>query len=223
MIHLENASVSFNHQPILAGVNLDVNPGEFISLIGETGVGKTTLLRLIYFDLFPDEGTVTVGEFRSDSIRKKDIPKVRRTLGIVFQDYKLLADRSVYANVAFSLEVTGAKRVEIGKRTLRVLADVGLSHKRDSMPHEISGGEQQRVVIARALVNQPQAILADEPTGNLDPTASLEILQLLKQINSQGTAVILASHNYDLVRKSGSRIVQIKEGKLTQVESAGLA
>jgi len=219
MIRLEDVSISFDHQPILSKVNLHVKPGEFVSLIGDTGVGKTTLLRLIYFDIFPDEGTVSVGEFRSDTIRKNNIPMVRRTLGIVFQDYKLLEDRNVYANVAFSLEVTGLKHAEIGNRTLRVLADVGLSHKRDSMPKEISGGEQQRVVIARALVNQPQIILADEPTGNLDPSASLEILHLLKQINSQGTAVLLASHNYELVRKAGSRILQIKEGKLTEVKT----
>ncbi|MBI1805132.1 MAG: ATP-binding cassette domain-containing protein [Ignavibacteriae bacterium] len=219
MIRFENVSISFNRQSILVGVHFHIKPGEFVSLIGETGVGKTTLLRLIYFDVLPEEGTVTVGEFQSDSIRKKDIPNVRRTLGIVFQDYKLLDDRNVYKNVAFSLEVTGVNNADIGSRTLRVLADVGLSHKRDSMPQELSGGEQQRVVIARALVNQPQIILADEPTGNLDPAASLEILQLLKQINVQGTAVLLASHNYDFVKKSGSRIVQLKEGRITEVES----
>ncbi|MBI3766410.1 MAG: ATP-binding cassette domain-containing protein, partial [Ignavibacteriales bacterium] len=151
--------------------------------------------------------------------RKKEIPMLRRTIGIVFQDFKLLEDRNVFDNVAFVLEVTSAKRGEIGKRVLRVLADVGLSHKRNNMPDELSGGELQRVVIARSLVNEPLVLLADEPTGHLDPSTSMEILHLLKSINARGTAVILATHNYDLVRKSGSRIVQIKEGRVAEVES----
>jgi len=218
MIRFDSVSVSFNSQPILEGVNLYVKQGEFVSLVGETGVGKTTLLRMIYFDLFPDDGTVMVGPYHSSSIRKRDIPKLRRTLGIVFQDFKLLEDRNVYDNVAFALEVTGATRSELGKKVLRVLADVGLSHKRSNMPHELSGGEQQRVVIARALVNEPLALLADEPTGNLDPATSLDILQLLKMINSRGTAVLMASHNYDLIKKSGGRTVQLKDGKVSDIQ-----
>ena len=219
MINFHNVSVSFDHQPVLIDMSVHIKQGEFISLVGETGVGKTTLLRLIYFDVLPDVGTVTVGQYDSATVKKKDIPKLRRTLGIVFQDFKLLEDRNVYDNIAFALEVTGVKRAEIEKRVHRVLSDVGLSHKLISKPHELSGGEQQRVVIARALVNQPLVLLADEPTGNLDPTTSMEILQLLKQINVTGTAVILATHNYELVRKSGSRIIQIKEGRVSQIES----
>lgn len=219
MIRFDNVSVSYNGEPILERINLFVNKGEFVSLVGETGVGKTTLLRLIYFDVFPTEGQVTVGIFDSSSIKKSDIPKLRRTLGIVFQDFKLLEDRNVYDNVAFALQVTGAKRAEIGKRVLRVLADVGLSHKRNSMPHELSGGEQQRVVIARAIVNDPMVLLADEPTGNLDPATSTEILDLLKLINSKGTAVILATHNHDLVRKSGSRVLQLKDGRINELKT----
>jgi len=219
MIHFENVSVSFSHQQILSRVNLHIKPAEFVSLVGETGVGKTTLLRLMYFDLTPSEGTVAVGEFHSLTISKGDIPKLRRTLGVVFQDYKLLEDRNVYDNVAFTLEVTGVKRAEIGKKTLRVLADIGLSHKRNNMPHELSGGEQQRVVIARALVNEPLVILADEPTGNLDPATSMDILQLLKAINARGTAVVLATHNYELVRKSESRILQLKDGRISEIDS----
>lgn len=218
MIDFDRVSVLYDEQPVLTDVNLHVKPGEFISLVGETGVGKTTLLRLIYFDLFPEVGTVTVGDYDSQSIKKKDIPKLRRTLGIVFQDYKLLDDRDVYHNVAFPLQVTGVKRGDIEDRVVEVLADVGLSHKMNSMPHELSGGEQQRVVIARALVNKPLVLLADEPTGNLDPATSMEILQLLKMINSAGTAVLLATHNYDLVRKSESRILQIKEGRVGQID-----
>ena len=218
MIQFENVSISFDGQPILIDVNLTINQTDFISLVGESGVGKTTLLRLIYFDVFPDQGSVSVGRFHSISIQKKDIPFLRRKLGIVFQDFKLLEDRNVYDNVAFALEVTGTKRSEVGKRVLRVLADVGLSHKRNNMPQELSGGEQQRVVIARALVNEPLVLLADEPTGNLDPGTSMEILELLKTINTRGTATILATHNYELVRKSGSRIIQIKEGRVTEID-----
>ena len=169
MIYFDHVSVVFDGQPVLQDVNLHIKQGEFVSLVGETGVGKTTLLRMIYFDVIPTQGTVIVGDYNSSKLRKRDIPRLRRRLGVVFQDFKLLEDRNVYDNVAFALEVTGTKRVEIGKRVLRVLADVGLSHKRNSMPHELSGGEQQRVVIARALVNEPLVLLADEPTGNLDP------------------------------------------------------
>ena len=218
MIQFKNVFVSFDNQPVLVDVSIHIKPGEFISLVGETGVGKTTLLRLIYFDVSPDEGTVTIGGFNSASIRNKDIPRLRRTLGIVFQDFKLLEDRNVYENIAFTLEVTGTKRADINKRCLRALADVGLSYKRNNMPQELSGGEQQRVVIARALVNQPLLLLADEPTGNLDPSTSLDILHLLKTINSKGTAVILATHNYELVRQSGSRIIQIKDGRVSELD-----
>ncbi len=218
MIALENVSVAFNGQSVLQRANLTVKPGEFVSVVGETGIGKTTLLRLIYMDVFPDKGIVRVGNFNSRDIKKREIPLLRRTIGIVFQDFKLLEDRNVYDNVAFALHVTGARRKEIGKRVLHVLADVGLSHKRNSMPYELSGGEQQRVVIARALVNEPVVLLADEPTGNLDPGTSMEILQLLKMINTRGTAVVLASHNYNLVKESRSRIVQLKDGRVTEIQ-----
>ncbi|MGA2622822.1 MAG: ATP-binding cassette domain-containing protein [Bacteroidota bacterium] len=219
MIYLDHVSVVYDGQPVFRDVSMHVKQGEFVSLVGETGVGKTTVLRLIYFDVFPSEGTVIVGEYSSSSLKKRDIPRIRRKLGIAFQDFKLLEDRNVYDNVAFALQVTGTKRSEVGKRVLRVLADVGLSHKRSSMPHELSGGEQQRVVIARALVNEPFVLLADEPTGNLDPTTSEEILDLIKTINNHGTAVVMATHNYDLVRKSGSRIVQLKDGYISEIQT----
>ena len=217
MVRFDHVSVSFDHQVVLSDVALTVGEGEFVSVVGETGVGKTTLLRLVYFDLFPDDGTVLVGEYDTSTVRRRDIPKLRRTLGIVFQDFRLLEDRNVYDNVAFTLEVTNAKRAEIGGRVLKVLADVGLSHKRYSMPHELSGGEQQRVVIARALVNDPLVLLADEPAGNLDLATSLDILQLLKNINARGTAVILATHNFELVRRSEGRIIRLRDGKVSEI------
>jgi len=219
MIYLDHVSVTYDEEPVLQDVNLHIKPGEFVSLVGETGVGKTTLLRLIYFDVFPTQGTVMVGEFNSSTLKKRDIAYIRRRLGIAFQDFKLLEDRNVYDNVAFALEVTGTKRSVIGKRVLRVLADVGLSHKRSSMPDELSGGEQQRVVIARALVNEPFVLLADEPTGNLDPATSMEIVDLIKTINSRGMAVVMATHNYDVVRRSGSRIVQLKDGRVSEIDN----
>jgi cell division transport system ATP-binding protein len=218
MVKLSNVCVSFRQQLVLDHVNLEIKAGEFVSLVGTTGSGKSTLLRLLYMDLAPDSGSVLVGKFMSGAISAKHIPLLRRKLGVVFQDFKLLEDRSVYDNVAFSLYVTNARTADIKKKALNVLANVGLSHKRNSMPHHLSGGEQQRVAIARALVNEPILLLADEPTGNLDPTTSLDILKLLKDINAQGTAVLMATHNYDLVRKAQGRIVQIKDRKVFDVK-----
>ena len=218
MVRLSNVCVSFNKQIILDHISLEIDAGEFISLVGTTGSGKSTLLRLLYMDLHPDTGSVMVGKFSLNAITSKQIPLLRRKLGIVFQDFKLLEDRTVYDNVAFSLYVTNARTVDIKKKVLTVLANVGLSHKRNSMPHQLSGGEQQRVAIARALVNEPILLLADEPTGNLDPSTSLDILKLLKDINAKGTAVLMATHNYDLVRKAQGRIVQIKDRKVFDVK-----
>ncbi len=218
MVRLSDVCVSFNRQAVLDHVNLAIEAGEFVSLVGTTGSGKSTLLRLLYMDLFPDTGSVMVGKFLSSAISSKQIPLLRRKLGVVYQDFKLLEDRSVYDNVAFSLYVTNTRTVDIKKKVLNVLASVGLSHKRNSMPHQLSGGEQQRVAIARALVNEPILLLADEPTGNLDPSTSLDILKLLKDINAHGTAVLMATHNYDLVRKAQERIVQIKERKVFDVK-----
>lgn len=218
MINLADVSVSFNGHPVLEDVSFQVKPGEFVFLVGTTGAGKSTLMRLMYMDVLPDKGVVTVGKFMSTNILEKEKPYLRRMLGIIFQDFKLLEDRNVFENVAFTLHVTGVKRSEIKKRVLHALADVGLSHQRYKMPHELSGGEQQRVVIARALVNQPEFLLADEPTGNLDPGTSFEILQLLTNINTRGTAVVMATHNYDLVRRLNGRILQVKNGKVFDVE-----
>ncbi len=216
MIELKNVCVSFENQRVLDHINFSMKPGEFVYLVGQTGAGKSSLLRLLYFDLKPERGLVRIGDYFSNTITDNQIPYLRRKLGIVFQDFKLLDDRNAYDNVAFALYVTNTKRSEIKKRTLFALADVGLSHKRYSMPYELSGGEQQRVVIARALVNNPIAIIADEPTGNLDPTTSYEIMDLLRKINLRGTAILMATHNYDLLKKYPARIVQLKNGLLTE-------
>lgn len=218
MISFTNVSFSFGHTPILSDISFQVKPGEFVFLVGQTGCGKSTLLRLIYMEIAPQRGSVVVGKYNSATITQREKPYLRRTLGIVFQDFRLLEDRNVFDNVAFTLHVTGAKGKEIKKRVLRALAEVGLSHQRNKLPHELSGGEQQRVAVARALVNNPLFLLADEPTGNLDPETSHEILELLKNINTRGTAVIMATHNYSLVRKMHERIVQLKDGKLVDVQ-----
>jgi cell division transport system ATP-binding protein len=218
MISLSDVTVQFGEQVVLNGVSLQIKPGDFLYLVGQTGSGKSTLLRLMYMDIIPVKGVVTVGKYMSSNIEEHEKPHLRRTLGIVFQDFRLLEDRNVFDNVAFSLHVTGVRSKEIKRRVLYSLAEVGLSHLRGKMPHELSGGEQQRVVIARALVNTPHVLLADEPTGNLDPGTSFEILQLLKTINTRGTAVVMATHNYDLVRRMNERIVQVKNGKVFDVE-----
>jgi cell division transport system ATP-binding protein len=218
MIELKNVTISFEQQGVLDHIDFSMKQGEFVYLVGQTGTGKSTLMRLMYFDLQPSTGVVRVSSYDSTSITKRQVPHLRRHLGIIFQDFKLLEDRNVYDNVAFALFVTNTRRSEIKKKVLHALADVGLSHKRNQMPHELSGGEQQRVVIARALVNEPIVLLADEPTGNLDPTSSSEIMELLMKINMRGTAILMATHNYELVKKYPARVVQLKEGKLLEVQ-----
>ncbi|HMK37963.1 MAG TPA: ATP-binding cassette domain-containing protein [Bacteroidota bacterium] len=219
MISFKGVSVDFGAHTLLNNVTLQIRPGEFVFLVGQTGSGKSTVLRLIYMDILPSRGAVFVGKHCSSSIRLRDIPFLRRELGVVFQDFKLLEDRSVYDNVAFTLHVTGTPSVAIKKKVMHTLGDVGLSHARNKMAHELSGGEQQRVAIARALANNPKFLLADEPTGNLDPATSLDILKLLKEINMRGTAVVMATHNYDIVRKAKERILKIEEGSIREVEA----
>lgn len=218
MIELKDVTVSFDGQVILDRLNLSIKDGEFVYLVGATGAGKSSLLRLLYMDLKPESGTVAVLDYDSVTTKAREVPHLRRKLGIVFQDFKLLEDRDVYENVAFALYVTNSRRSDIKKRVFHALSDVGVSHKRNQMPHELSGGEQQRVVIARALVNTPSILLADEPTGNLDPGASAEIMELIRKINMRGTAVLMATHNYELVRKYPARVIQLKDGKLVDIE-----
>lgn len=222
VIEFKNVSVSYNHRPVLDNINFNLGNGEFTYLIGQTGAGKSSFLRLIYRDLLPDRGSVYVAGMEVSSLPDKKVPHLRRRLGIVFQDFQLLPDRDVYENVAFSMEVTGEKKSYIKQRVLEVLGMVGLSHKRKNMPEDLSGGEQQRVVIARALANEPRIMLADEPTGNLDPQASTEIMDLLKQINNRGMAVLMVTHDYRTVKQYPYRTLKLENGEINEVETSEL-
>ncbi|MCX6149778.1 MAG: cell division ATP-binding protein FtsE [Ignavibacteriales bacterium] len=217
MLTFSNITFGYPNQPLFSELNFSMEPGEFVFLIGKSGAGKSTLIQMIYINLFPHSGTVQVGPYNSITIKKKELPFLRRKLGVIFQDFKLLTDRNVYDNLAFVLDVTGTPGREIKKRVYNALSAVGLSHKQKNMPNELSGGEQQRIAIARAIINEPMLVLADEPTGNLDPETSLEILEILKKINSRGTSVLFATHNYELVRKHNARIVKLDNGKALKV------
>lgn len=217
VIEFNNVTVAYDYEPVLNKVNFSLENGEFVYLIGHTGAGKSSFLRLIYRDLLPDTGTVHVADMNVNTISDKKVPYLRRRLGIVFQDFQLLPDRTVYENVAFALEVTGQKKSYIKQRVLEVLGLVGLSHKRKNMPNDLSGGEQQRVVIARALANEPRILLADEPTGNLDPSASGEIMDLLRQINNRGMAVLMVTHDYDTVKKFPYKTLKLENGEIKEV------
>src|SRR5690348_11154545 len=198
----------------LSDVSFSVGKGEFVFLTGPSGAGKSTILKLIYMEERPSDGEVRVAGLSSVTIRPRDIPGLRRRLGIVFQDFRLLEDRTAEANVAFALEVTGVPRSSIGPKVSRALAQVGLASKGTSYPRELSGGEQQRVAIARALVNDPLLLVADEPTGNLDERATRGIFQLLREINASGTGVIMATHNLDLLRRSDYRTIEMNKGQI---------
>ena len=218
VIQFSNVTVSFNHQPVLDNIDFSLENGEFTYLIGQTGAGKSSFLRLIYRDLLPDTGQVRVADMDVTTLPDKKVPYLRRRLGIVFQDFQLLPDRSVFDNVAFSLQVTGEKKSFIKQRVVEVLGMVGLSHKRKNMPEDLSGGEKQRVVIARALANEPRIMLADEPTGNLDPEASASIMDLLKKINNRGMAVLMVTHDYDTVRQYPYRTLKLEDGHIKDIE-----
>ncbi len=209
----------------LKDVSFHVPKGEFCFLTGHSGAGKTTALRLIYLADQPTTGEVRVSGFSSDRIGAREIPRLRRRLGIVFQDFRLLEDRTAEENVAFALEVTSARRSTIGPRVMRVLTQVGLAGKAGQYPRELSGGEQQRVAIARALVNDPVVLLADEPTGNLDERATRGIFQLLRDINASGTAVLMATHDLDLVKSIDAHLVELQHGAVVydSAEDAGHA
>ncbi|MFO7935066.1 MAG: ATP-binding cassette domain-containing protein [Bacteroidales bacterium] len=216
VITLENAVISVNDHLVLSDVNLSVSRGEFLYVIGRVGSGKTSLIRTINAQYPLTEGLGMVAGFQLEKIRRKEIPYLRRKLGIVFQDFQLLTDRTVESNLEFALKATGWKnKEEIRDRIAEVLEKVNLGYKGYKMPHQLSGGEQQRVVIARALLNDPEIILADEPTGNLDPATSDEIMQILLEISESSRAVVMATHNYNLLKRFPSRTLKCEDGKLT--------
>ncbi|MCK4350009.1 MAG: cell division ATP-binding protein FtsE [Candidatus Krumholzibacteria bacterium] len=200
----------------LEDINLQVANGEFVFLVGPSGAGKSTLLRLLYMDDMPSSGQVVVGSYISTRMKRSTVPALRRKVGIVFQDFRLIEDRTVFENVALALKVTGAGMGEIKRQVTDILTRVALYHKRYEFPPSLSGGEQQRVAIARAVVNRPAVLLADEPTGNLDPVATKNILELLFKVNAGGTAVLMATHDIDLVRSFGQRIIYLEEGRLVR-------
>lgn len=196
------------------GISLKIEDGEFVFLVGPSGSGKTTLIKLLTGELKPTFGTVYVNGYQLEAIKKSSIPYMRRTLGVIFQDFRLIENKTVYENVAFAMRVIGAPNKEIKKRVDYVLDLVGLENKSRRLPNELSGGEQQRVAIARALINNPSMIIADEPTGNLDPQKSYEIMMLLEQINALGTTVMVVTHEKELVNRFTKRVVAIDEGKV---------
>lgn len=201
--------------PVFENVNLSVAPGEFVSLVGTSGVGKSTLLKLIYAEEEPTEGEVFFNGRPISQIKRKHLPYFRRNIGTVFQDFKLLPQKTAFENVAYALEVDGASAAVIREEVPEILEIVGLGDKMDHFPKQLSGGEQQRVSLARALIHRPKVIIADEPTGNLDPTSSDGIIQLLLEINSFGTTVLLATHNKHIVDKIGRRVVALERGTIT--------
>lgn len=198
----------------LNGITMQIADGDFVFLVGPSGSGKSTIIKLITGELRPTSGSVHVNGYSLERIRKREVPYLRRTVGVVFQDFRLIPNMSVYDNVAFAMRVIGAPEREIKKRVPYVLELVGLENKGRRLPNELSGGEQQRVAIARALVNNPSMIIADEPTGNLDPARSLEIMMLLEQINALGTTVMVVTHEKELVNRFTKRVVAINEGKV---------
>ena len=210
IITFKSVSAQFLDRMVLEGIDFEVHMGEFVYLVGRTGSGKSTILRMIYADQQPSNGFIRVGEMHLGQLSGNDIPFLRRKMGIVFQDFQLLPDRTVYQNIYFALRATGWRDSrKIKKRISEVLIQVGMTGKGEAMPHQLSGGEQQQVAIARALINDPIVLVADEPTGNLDPEASTKVMDILQKINLSGTAVLMATHEYSILKKYPSRVIQV--------------
>jgi len=214
MIEFKNVSYAHSKGYGVNTLNMTIDEGDFTFLIGPTGSGKTTLMRLIYFDILPDNGLVKVNGYKSTEITKRKIPNIRKSIGMEFQDYKLLKDRDLFDNVALPLHVLGFNPRDISDRVDEALDLVGLVGKETHYPDELSGGEQQRASLARAIIKEPDIILADEPTGNLDPVASFELVRLLETIHETGTTILMASHNYNLIKGRGRPIYELKDGVL---------
>ena len=216
MVNLKDVRMSYpgRDKDVLQDIDLTIEDGEFVFLVGASGSGKTTIIKLLTGEVTATGGSLEVNGFDLRRIKHRQLPKLRRTLGVIFQDFRLIQDRTVYENVAFAMRVLGAGNREIKKRVPEVLELVGLTGCEDRLPRELSGGEQQRVTIARALVNNPSMIIADEPTGNLDPSRSLEIMLLLEKINEMGTTVLVVTHEKELVDALDKRVVALRDGRL---------
>ena len=222
MITLENVSKSYaKGQPALNDVSLHIDKGEFVFIVGNSGSGKSTLIKLLLKELEPTSGTIIVNDQNLGKMKRRKVPKYRRGVGVVFQDFRLLKDRTVYENVAFAQRVIERPNRVIKKRVPEILTLVGLAEKYKSFPRELSGGEQQRVALARALVNRPNILLADEPTGNLDPKNSLEIMKLLEEINERGTTVLVVTHNREIVNSFRKRVITMRKGVIVSDEEEG--
>lgn len=218
ILTLKDVTIYQEKNPVLTNINLDVKRGDFIYLIGKTGAGKSSFLKTLYADLSLTEGEGTIVDYKLNGLKEKDIPYLRRKLGVVFQDFKLLPDRSVKENLLFVLKATGwVVKEEMDVKIDEVLEKVGMKNHQNKMPHQLSGGEQQRIAIARALLNNPDLILADEPTGNLDPQTSVEVMELLRKINANGKTIIMATHDYALLLKFPSKTLKFDERKVFEV------
>lgn len=222
MVRFENVSKKFSSSAVaLEDVNFEINDGEFVFITGPSGAGKTTLLRLLIRDLLPSSGKIFVDEWEFSKLRRREIPKLRQKVAMVFQDFQLLVDRTVFENVALTLELRGINDKEIGKKVKNVLELVSLTDKANLFPLQLAGGELQRTSLARAIVGNPKIILADEPTGNLDPTTGWEVLKLLTRINKMGITIIMATHNVDIVNSLKKRVISLDEGRVVKDEKEG--
>lgn len=221
MIEFKDVTKKYGRQTVLDKLNLKIEPGEFVSVIGPSGAGKSTLVYALMGAESIQHGKIMVDGYTVNRMNDKALQYFRRKIGVVFQDYKLLQQKTVFENVAFALEVCGFERAEIRKRVPEALEKVGLGKQQKQFPHQLSGGERQRTAIARALVHNPNLIIADEPTGNLDPNTAREIAELLLKINAEGTTVILATHNYDLVNRIRKRVITLEGGRVVRDEKAG--
>ena len=219
IINIEGVDLHQRNHKVFSKIKLKIEKGEFLYLIGETGSGKSSLLKALYGELAVDTGNLSIADIDLTKIKQKEIPTLRRKLGIVFQDFQLLTDRTVEENLSFVLKATGWKnKKEIADRIDEALESVHLNGVKDKMPYELSGGEQQRAAIARALLNHPEIILADEPTGNLDPAKSEKIIELLKEINAKGTTILIATHDYSIIKKYNARTIKCGEQKVTEID-----
>ncbi len=225
MIAFQNVTKTYNNgratPPSLDGVTFKINPNEFVSLVGRSGAGKTTVIKMLIGEEKPTKGRIVVGSYEVNKLKSSEMPKLRRHIGVIFQDFRLLPHKNAYENVAFALEVAGSPQSEIDEYVPQVLDMVGLSERMYNFPNELSGGEKQRVAIARAMIHRPEVVVADEPTGNLDPFNTWEIIKLLIKINELGTTVILATHDKEIINALGKRVITLDQGKVVRDEERG--